>query len=81
MAQVLVRDLDERTVDLLKEFARSNNRSLQGEVKAIIEEAVALNDKRSRFLASVERWRARWTREGRTFSDSVELLRDARDSR
>ncbi len=39
MAQLLVRDLDPAVVARLKEKARQNRRSLQGEVKAILEEA------------------------------------------
>ena len=39
MAQILVRDLDEALVARLKERAQQNHRSLQGEVKAILETA------------------------------------------
>lgn len=37
MAQVLVRDLDESVVEKLKERAGQNGRSLQAELKAILE--------------------------------------------
>ena len=37
MAQLLVRDLDPAVVARLKDKARQNQRSLQGEVKAILE--------------------------------------------
>ena len=37
MAQLLVRDLDDRVVARLKERARRNRRSLQTETKAILE--------------------------------------------
>jgi plasmid stability protein len=40
MAQVLVRQLDEKVVDRLKRRAKEHGRSLQSEVKTILEEAV-----------------------------------------
>jgi plasmid stability protein len=39
MSQILVRDLDPETVEQLKQRARSNRRSLQAEVRVILEEA------------------------------------------
>ena len=81
MAQILVRDLDERTVDLLKEMARSNNRSLQGEAKTILEEAAG-HQRRSRdFRDNVRKWHERWRAEGRYFSDSTDIIREMRDER
>lgn len=41
MAQVLVRDLDDKTVQRLKEMAQRHRRSLNQEVRAILEAAVA----------------------------------------
>jgi antitoxin FitA len=38
MAQVLVRDLDDTVVEALKQRAAANGRSLQAELKAILEE-------------------------------------------
>ena len=52
MAQVLIRELDETVVDALKRRAANNHRSLQAELKAILEEQVYLVDKaESRALA------------------------------
>ena len=45
MAQVLVRDLDETVVDALKRRAATNGRSLQAELKAILEEQARLAQK------------------------------------
>ncbi|HET6520653.1 MAG TPA: hypothetical protein VFG47_12670 [Geminicoccaceae bacterium] len=76
MAQVLVRDLDERTVERLKERARTHGRSLQREAKAILEEAAnAPTVEEAR--AAAERVRRRFA--GRTFSDSAELIREDRE--
>lgn len=44
MAQILIRNLDKSLVDRLKVLAKAHNRSLQGEVKFILEEAVKMDD-------------------------------------
>jgi antitoxin FitA len=52
MAQVLIRELDATVIDALKRRAASNRRSLQAELKAILEEQAYLADKaESRALA------------------------------
>ena len=75
MAQVLVRSLDKSTVKRLKDRAKRHGRSLQAELKEILE------------AASQEDWvKARWAIErvrrmfkGRAFSgDSAELIREDR---
>ena len=76
MAQILVRDLDEALVARLKERARQNHRSLQGEVKAILEEAAAQATE-AEVEAILEKWRLRWG--DRRFSDSAELIRELRE--
>lgn len=38
MAQILVRDIDPEIIECLKLRAKEHNRSLQGEVKSILEE-------------------------------------------
>jgi plasmid stability protein len=78
MAQLLVRDLDPAVVARLKDKARQNQRSLQGEVKAILEEAAA-RATRQEALAVIDKWQRRWG--DRVFSDSTELLRQDRDQR
>jgi plasmid stability protein len=80
MAQILVRDLDDALVARLKERARDNHRSLQGEVKAILEEAAA-QASNAEVEAILDRWQRYWRQKGRTFSDSAELIREDRDSR
>lgn len=45
MAQVLVRDLDCKIVEQLKQQAAANGRSLQAELKAILEEHARLANK------------------------------------
>ena len=76
MAQVLVRQLDEKVVDRLKKRAREHGRSLQSEVKTILEEAVP--DYESAWKR-IELIRTKLKRSGRKFSDSADLIREDRD--
>lgn len=77
MAQLLVR-LDPAVVARLKERARQNHRSLQGEVKAILERA-AETATREEALAMIDKWQRKWGE--RVFSDSTQLIREDRDRR
>jgi plasmid stability protein len=76
MARVLVRDLDPAVVERLKAKAQDHGRSLQKELKAILEEA-ASRPSWSEARMEVERVRQRFA--GRSFSDSTELVREDRD--
>ena len=75
MPQLLIRNLDEETIQNLKERARHHNRSLQGEVKLILEEYANRPDESP--LAIADRWQGYFA--GRTFSDSAELVREDRE--
>ncbi len=75
MPNILIRDVSERTIKQLKTRAKQHNRSLQGEVKSLIEENVKTTAQGA-FL------RARKIRSSfgkRKFTDSVELLREDRN--
>ena len=76
MTQMLVRDLPPEVVERLKERARSNGRSLQKEVKAILEGA-AKTYTMAEAREVTGRWQGRFA--GREFSDSAELIREDRD--
>jgi plasmid stability protein len=76
MRQVLVRDLDDATVERLKERARQHGRSLQAEVKAILQEAAAMFTMEEA-LANSKAWHRRLA--GRKHSDSAALVREDRD--
>jgi antitoxin FitA len=76
MASVLVRDLDPAVVDRLKARAEENGRSLQKELKAVLEQA-ATQASWAEARADIERVRKRFA--GRQFSDSTELVREERD--
>jgi plasmid stability protein len=74
---VLVRDLDEKTVEALKQRARESKRSLQAELKAVIEESVAQDWRKT--WAAADRIFEEIRRSGRKFSDTTELLREDRE--
>lgn len=77
MAQLLVRDLDEAVLERLKERARQNRRSLQGEAKAILE-ASAATYTRNEALETFRSWHKHFA--GRRLSDSAMLIREDRDT-
>ena len=78
MAQILVRGLDDALLARLKERASLNHRSLQGEVKAILEEAAPPTASKAEALAIFDKWQRYWEEKGRTFSDSAEIIRKMR---
>lgn len=78
MPEILVRGLDRETIDRLKRRARASGRSLQQEVKAILEQSantLAMDEMRRLSRA----WKRRFS--DRTFTDSADLIREDRDSR
>jgi len=78
MASILVRGLDRRTIERLRKRARIVGRSLQEEVKTILERAAdTLTMREARQLS--ERWARRFGE--RSFSDSAPLILEHRDSR
>ncbi len=74
MAQVLIRDLDSELVVRLKDRARRRGRSLEAELRVILERAASEHCADARTLAA----RLRRKLAGRTHSDSVDLLREDR---
>ncbi len=74
MAQVLVRDLPTEVVRKLKMRARQHRRSLQEELKDILEQAAQQNAKNVQ--AKVNQVRKLFA--GRKFSDSSDLIRQDR---
>lgn len=72
MAQVLVRDVDSEILERLKKRARSNGRSLQSELKTILEGAAGQSFEGAR--AAADRIRRSLARRGR-FADSTPMIR------
>lgn len=77
MAQVLIRDLDEKVVAKLKKRAARNKRSLQAELLDIVERAASFEMEEDPYKLA-ERIRRRLAAEGRYFSDSAELIAEDR---
>jgi plasmid stability protein len=75
MAQVLVRDLDPDVVETIRESARRHGRSLEAELRLILESAA--RHRSTDFWRTVEGLRKRTTNRQRT--DSAELIRADRD--
>ena len=75
MPNILIRDVSQKTVDQLKARAKQHNRSLQGEVKHLVEETVKTTGEAA--LLRARKIRASFGR--KKFSDSAELLREDRN--
>ncbi|HHT9111524.1 MAG TPA: FitA-like ribbon-helix-helix domain-containing protein [Candidatus Brocadiaceae bacterium] len=75
MSQLLIRNLEEETIELLKKQAKLHNRSLQGEVKQILEENIKMSIKDARIKA--KKIRASFRK--KIFSDSADLIRGDRN--
>ncbi|HBR50930.1 MAG TPA: hypothetical protein DEA71_12690 [Nitrospira sp.] len=76
MAQVLIRELSDQIVKRLKNRAKEHGRSLQAEVKIILEEAVPDYEQARKRIHTL---RNKLKRSGKTFSDSADLIREDRD--
>jgi len=74
MPDVLVRDLSDRALELLKDQARSRGRSLQAELEYLLEQAAQAADVAA--LAIADQIRHELT--GRTLGDSTELVAEDR---
>ncbi len=74
MPDILVRGLDPRTLRRLKERARRHGRSLQGEAKLLLEQAVDTGAQKIR--AMLDDWKKRF--DGRRFAGSAVLIREDR---
>ena len=75
MPRVVIRDLDAALIERLKPRAQRNGRSLEAELRLILERAAAEDFAPVR--AAVERVRALF--HGRHFPDSSALVREDRD--
>jgi plasmid stability protein len=75
MPDVLVRGLSPEAVDRLKAQAKRKGRSLQAEVKDILEHAASIPDD---IPEGIKRVRAMLR--GKRFSDSTLLIRETRDA-
>lgn len=74
---VLVRNIDEETLNKLKKKAAANNRSLQEELKELLEMHAGpdIEKVRAMIREDLEEYR----KEGRKFSDSTKDIREDRE--
>ena len=75
MPQLLVRDLDPDTVERLKLRAKRHGRSLQGEVKVILQAAASFSMSEAAGVA--QQWQHKLA--GRSCRDSAEMIREDRE--
>ncbi len=73
MPDMLIRDIDPKTLKKLKDRAKRNGNSLQSEAKQILEQSAGADD----LHALMGKWKSRF--KGRKFSSSVDLLREDRN--
>ncbi len=81
MARILIRNLDDAVVERLKARARGNSRSLEAEVRHILEQSAKVNMATKVDMATARQhvMEIRKKLEGRRFPDTVELIREDRD--
>ena len=77
MPQILVRDLKEQTVNRLKARARKKGRSLQAEVKEILDESARMEMEREAAWKRLDAIRKSFG--NRRFDDSTLIIRKDRD--
>lgn len=75
MAQIIVRNLDDDIVNRLKIRALDNDRSLEAEVRHILEQSAKVDMAQARLIVMERRKKL----QGRKFADSVELIREDKD--
>ncbi len=75
MAQIIVRNLDDSVVERLRSRAKSNGRSLEAEVRLILEQSAKVDMAIARSMAIDMRQRLR----GRKFPEVAELIREDRE--
>jgi plasmid stability protein len=76
---LLIRDLDEKTVRELKKKATENKRSLQAELKAILDETAEQRRHLRKWNKKVDSIYEELRKSGRKFPDSTELIREDRN--
>jgi len=74
MTQILIRGLDSEIVARLKDRAKQNGRSLEGEARSILETAAGASLTETREI--LRKWQKTFA--DRRFSDSTDLIREDR---
>jgi plasmid stability protein len=75
MPDILIRGVDAKTVQGLKKRAKANGRSLQGELKLVLQEAAGSSGERVK--AILARWKPVFA--GRRLESTADLIREDRE--
>ena len=78
MADILIRNLDENTLDWLKKRAMSNNRSMNAEIKSVLEESAGTST-REEAISMIAEARVSYETGKKSAPDLMKLLREDRD--
>lgn len=76
MRQLLIRDVEDEVIEALKQRAKRNQRSLQGELKLIVTQAAHATRIDPALIARIDALRNKL--KGRKHTSSVKLLREIR---
>lgn len=78
MADILIRNLDDHTLERLKKKAMANNRSMNAEIKSLLEE-YAGETTREEAISMISDARISYEAGKRKFPDLVKMIREDRD--
>jgi plasmid stability protein len=76
---ILIEDLDEETVEKLREQAAGKQRSLEADIKVILEETVEQREQWKNWRERTRRIADEIRQSGQKFPDTTELLREDRE--
>lgn len=79
MADVLIRNIDKETLEKLKEQAKLNKRSLQEELKEVLE--IHAGEKYEKAIEMIREMQQEYKKSGMVFPDSTEEIRKERERR
>lgn len=79
MAQIVIRNIPDHVMDAFRKLTKRRGTSLEQEVRDLIANAVTQDTRLRRFRTASQRQMNRFREEGRTFSDSADLIREDRE--
>ena len=77
MSELSIPDLDPKTLTLLSQWAANHGRTVEDEIRVILQQATQQIARDA--WNQAKEVRERFAATGRTFSDSAELIREGRD--
>jgi len=77
MSQLIISDVDERTLDVLRQRADRNGRTVEAEARHILAEVARPHP--AKVWAAIDAFRQRLASTGRDFGDSTLDIREDRD--